>query len=329
MQKNPLTRGRIAFVLSLVLILAAALAWHFVAGSRLVPYEIRTRDPVSGLIAGAPVEFHGVEVGKVRAVRLLDPRTVSVVLEVRRDAPVTSATVATVTGRGLAARGFTGYVYVSLEDRGPAGRPLAATGSNRIALIAAAPPQTASLDTSFAELNQNVKEVTGLLQQVLDRNTIASLKTSIAELEKVSRTLAANNTRIETILTNAEQATGRMQPLLRTSSEVLRSLQGQILPEAQRTLVQLEDLSVSTRRRLDVVLDNTEQASTRLAPLLQSGTDTVHALQTQLLPEAQRTLVRMEHLSTTLDDTAVRIRRNPAVLLRGTAPVAAGPGEGQ
>jgi len=78
-----------------------------------------------------------------------------------------------------------------------------------------------------------------------------------------------------------------------------------------------------------VILDNTERASSRLAPLLASSDEAVRSLQLQLLPEAQRTLARMEHLSTTLDETAVRIRRNPSVLLRGSSPTPAGPGEAQ
>jgi ABC-type transporter Mla subunit MlaD len=329
MQTSPVSRARIAFVLSLVAVATAAAAWYFASGSRFTRYEIRSRDPVSGLIAGAPVEFHGVEVGKVQAVRLLDAHTVSVLLEVRKDAPVTTATVATITGRGLATRGFTGYVYVTLEDRGAGGRPLVRAAGSDAALIASAPAQSVSLDTSINQLNQSVQAVTALLESVLDRDTVASLKRSAASLDQVTRTLAANNARIETILANAERATVRMQPLLQSSGEMLHTLQRQVLPEAQQALVGLEDLSVSTRRRLGVVLDNTERASLGLAPLLQSGNETVQALQTQLLPQAQRTLVRMEHLSSTLDDTAVRIRRNPSVLLRGAAPLAAGPGESQ
>ena len=115
---NAGSRAKWAFALSLAAVAAVALAWYLVSAARFVTYEIRTRDAVSGLLPGAPVEFHGVEVGQVRDVHLADPRTVRVLLSVRRDAPVTTATVATITGRGLATRGFTGYVYVSLEDRG-------------------------------------------------------------------------------------------------------------------------------------------------------------------------------------------------------------------
>jgi phospholipid/cholesterol/gamma-HCH transport system substrate-binding protein len=327
MKTGAMSRARWAFVLSLVVLAAAAAAWYGAFAARFTTYELRSRDAVSGLIAGAPVEFHGVEVGQVREVELTGPRTVRVLLSIRSTAPVTTSTVATITGRGLATRGFTGYVYVSLEDRGAPGAPLKPLQGSAHAVIAGAPSQSVSLDTSINELNENMQRVTAMLEGLLDRSTVASLKQSIAGLEQVTRTLAANNQRIETILSNAERASQRMQPLLQSSGEVLRSLQTQILPETQQTLVRLEDLSTSTRQRMGVILDNTERASTRLEPLLQSGNDAVHSLQTQLLPEAHRTLARMEHLSTSLDETATRVRRNPSVLWRGSSPTPTGPGE--
>jgi len=327
MTQSATSRARWAFALSLAVLAAAAAAGYAVTTGRYATYEIRSREPVSGLLAGAPVEFHGVDVGQVREVQLADPRTVRVLLSVRRDAPVSTATVATITGRGLATRGFTGYVYVSLEDRGAPGGPIAAPRDGAHPLIASAPSQSVSLDTSINDLNVNVQRVTALLEGVLDPGTVASLKQSLAGLEQVTRTLAANNQRIETILANAERASVRVQPLLQSSDAVLRTLQAQILPQAQQTLGSLDQLSTSARQRMGVILENTERASTRLEPLLQSGNETVRSLQTQLLPEAHRTLARMEHLSTTLDETAIRIRRDPSVLWRGTSPAPAGPGE--
>jgi len=329
MQWNPQSRARVAFALSLAAVLLAALAWYLLAARGFALYEIRSREAVSGLLPGAPVEFHGVEVGQVREVRLADPRNVRVLLAVRRDAPVSTATVATITGRGLATRGFTGYVYVSLEDRAGPAAPLAAPAQGGHPVIASSAGRTVSLDTSIGELNASVQRATALLEGTLDRDTVAALKHSLASLEQVTRTLAANNQRIESFLANAERASARMQPLLQSGDDVLRSLQGRILPQAQQTLVRIDELSASTRQRMGAILENTEDASTRLAPLLQSGTDTVRALQTQLLPEAHRTLARMEHLSSTLDDTALRIQRNPSLLWRGARPLPAGPGEAQ
>ena len=58
-------RARVAFGLLILLGIAAALIWYDIASGRYATFEIRTQDPVSGLIADAPVEFHGVEVGRI------------------------------------------------------------------------------------------------------------------------------------------------------------------------------------------------------------------------------------------------------------------------
>lgn len=321
-------RARRWFAATLLAAALAGLAWAAFAATRYTTYEVRTRDPVSGLIAGSPVEFHGVEVGKVQSVELMQPRLVRVLLDVRREVPVSSATVATITGRGLATRGFTGYVYVSLEDSGTPGRPLAAAPDGRHPLLATLPSQVVSLDTSIRQLSENVKTMRDLLQSVLDPQSVASLKQSLAGLEQVSKTLSSNNDRLGAILANAERASVQVQPLLQSSSVAVRTLQTEVLPQARSALVQLESLSTSSQQRLGVILKNTEQASARFAPLLQSGNDAVHSLQTQILPEAHRTLTHLDQLSTSMGDAAGRIRRDPSLLLRGAGPANLGPGEG-
>jgi ABC-type transporter Mla subunit MlaD len=320
-------RARVLFVLFLLALAGAGLAWYLLASSRLATYEIRSRDAVSGLIPGAPVEFHGVEVGRVEAVQLESPRSVRVLLAVQRDVPVTSATIATITGRGLATRGFTGYVYVALEEAADGGRPLAATSGGAWPVIASAPSQLAGMDTAVAQLNQNMQAVTALLQATLDPQTLASMKRSLAGLEQVTHTLSANNERMVQILANAERASAQVQPLLRSSNEAVQALRTQVLPQAQETLVRLEGLSTSVNGRMDAILRNTEQASTRVGPLLQSSNEAVRSLEAEILPQAQRTLTRLDHLSSSLGQSADRIRRNPSLLLRGAAALPDGPGE--
>lgn len=320
-------RARWLFGAFLLVLAAAAAGWFLLAAARSTTYEVRTRDPVSGLIPGAPVEFHGVEVGKVRSVDLLEPRLVRVLLEVRRDVPVSSVTVATITGRGLATRGFTGYVYVALEDGPGPGVPLTAPADGRYPRLAAGPARQVNIDTAVARMNENVQAVTALLQSALDPQTLAALRQSLANLERLTQALAGQEGRLATILANAERASVQVQPLLRSSGEAVHTVQAELLPQAQATLARLDTLSASVDQRLGVILRNTEQASTQFVPLLQASNEAVRSLQTQVLPQAQRTLVRLDHLSGTLDDAAGRIRRNPALLLRGGSPVPAGPGE--
>lgn len=302
MSRSPESRARLAFVL-FVLMLAGggAAAWLLARGQEL-RYEIRTADNVSGLIPGAPVEFHGVEVGRVDDVQLLDPRTVRVVIAVRKTVPLTTATVATITGRGLAARGFTGYVYVTLEEQ-PHGhaQPLVAPAGQRYPAIAAAPSQAVSLDTSINQLNDSVQSAVLLMRTTLDAPTLASLKRSVANLDEVTRTLAANNTRVQAILLNAERTTAQMPPLVQAGTQSLRTLQTDLLPQAGQTLVSINGAITTTQQ-------------------------TVQAARTQLLPPARETVVRLDAASGSLADTADRIRRNPSVLLWGERE-RRGPGE--
>jgi phospholipid/cholesterol/gamma-HCH transport system substrate-binding protein len=266
-------KARLAFVAVTLLGTAAALGWFLVASGRYTTYQMRTQDSVSGLIVDAPVEFHGVEVGRVKRVELSDPRSVSILLSVKTEAPVTSATVATITARGLASRGFTGYVYVSLEDSGSRAGPLLAAAGEPYPQLRSTPSRSVNLDTTISQVNANVQVMTDLLQTVLDEKTIASLKQSVDSLQQVAQTLAANN------------------------------------------------------RRLSTIVANTEQASQQFRPLLNSSSDTVRALQTQVLPEAYHTLSNLNRLSTSLNGAAAKINRDPSVLVRGAATPPLGPGE--
>jgi phospholipid/cholesterol/gamma-HCH transport system substrate-binding protein len=247
-------RAWFLFGLALLAGTGAGLAWYLIASARYATFEIRTADPVSGLIADSPVEFHGVEVGKVQRVQLLDPRSVSILLDVRRDAPITRATVATITARGLATRGFTGYVYVALEDSGTDRRALGVLSGESFPLIPAAPSRSASLDTTISDMKQDVQQLTDLLHTVLDQKTVGSLKRSVDHLEKVTEVLATNSQRLDAMISSAERTTMNaermsrdLRPLLESSQQVVTALQNQILPETDDAIVRISELSTSLK----------------------------------------------------------------------------------
>jgi phospholipid/cholesterol/gamma-HCH transport system substrate-binding protein len=320
--RSPENKAWWVFAIILLLGGAAALAWFYVDSGRYATYQIRTHDPVSGLLVDAPVEFHGVDVGKVARVELIDPKSVSVLLHIRKDVPVTAATVATITSRGLASKGFTGYVYVSLEDDAAGARPVAQSPSDQYPQIRTAAYRSVNMDTAISQVNENVQHITSLLQTSLDANTIASLKQSLDSMQKVTRTLADNSERMNSIILNAERVSSRLDPLLASGSETARVLQTQLLPEAHRALANLDRLSTSLTL-------NAERASSRLDPLLESGNETTKALQTQLLPQAYEALAKLDRLATTLNAAATRIERDPSLVVRGTGKRPPGPGETQ
>jgi phospholipid/cholesterol/gamma-HCH transport system substrate-binding protein len=318
---RPSPEKRAWWIFSTLLLLGGVVAvgWFAAASSRYATYQIRTHESVSGLIPDSPVEFHGVEVGRVARVELTDPGSVSVLLHIRKDAPVTPATVATITSRGLATKGFTGYVYVALEND-PAGAQAAADSNSGYPQIRTAPSRSVNMDTAISQVNENVQYITTLLQTSLDAKTIASLKQSLESMQKITRTLADNSERMNAIIANAERATGRLEPLLVSGNETARVLRTQLLPQAYKALENLDRLSTS-------LTADAERASSRLDPLLEAGSETTKALQTQLLPQAYEALVKLDRLATTLNSAANRIERDPTVLVRGTGKRPPGPGE--
>lgn len=265
-------KARLMFSASLLVSILAGAIWYFFATNQYTTYQIDTQESVSGLIADAPVEFHGVEVGKVKSIRLINPRSVSIVLRVEKDAPVTSASVATITSRGLATRGFTGYAYIALEEVGSDSRPLTTRPGESYPIIPTAPSKVITLDTTLNQVKENVQVITDLLVTLLDTKTVASLKQSADSLQLATKVLAENT------------------------------------------------------EKLNSIVANTERASQRLEPLLQSSHDTMRALQTQILPEAYKALSNVNTLSTSLTDLTTKINRDPSSLIRGTAPPP-GPGE--
>lgn len=273
-------RARIAFGLLILVAAAAGLIWYHVTGSRYATFEVRTRDPVSGLMADAPVEFHGVPVGTVKQVGLIDAHSVKILLSIRRDAPVSEATVATVTTRGLAARGFMGYAYIDLENVGTGSGPLMPQPGSRFPVIAAAPSRFLTMDTTADTAKQDVQLLTDLLHSVLDRNTVVSLKESLDELQNLMRNLTAHSKRLDAIIENTQ-----------------------------------------------IVSTNAAAASRQVRPLLQSSQEAVEAMQTEVLPEADQTLVRLHQLSNSLEEVTAEIQRDPSVLVRGKKPQSPGPGE--
>lgn len=295
------SKARVAFAVFLLLLAAGAAGWYVLAAGRYTHYQILTNDPVSGLIPDAPVEYHGVDVGKVERVELIDSRSIRVVLAVREDAPVSAATVATITSRGVATRGFTGYVYVALEDSGTDARRLVARPGEPYPTIATAASKAMSLDLLVSQLNDNVQSLTVLVHGLLDRDTVAALKESADNLRQVTRTLADNNARLNVLIANGEAASRRLQPLLQSG---------------QQTIDALQPLVRSSKDVVDA-----------MQPLLRSSQETVQALQIQVVPQAYRVLTQLDDLAVSLDGVADKVGKDPMSVVRGSPMRRPGPGE--
>ncbi|MCY1296310.1 virulence factor Mce family protein [compost metagenome] len=295
MQNRINMKARLAFVAFLLISIVAGAIWYFFSLSQYATYQIYTQDSVSGLMVDAPIEFHGVDVGKVKNIRLVNPQSVSILLNIDKTVPISSTSVATITSRGLATRGFTGYVYIALEDVGTNSAPLTTIPGEPYPIIPTEPSKIVTLDTSINQVNESFQALAKVLKSLFDEKTIVSLKQSADNLQQVTKAMAENTKKLDAIVANTERASHRFEPLLESSHDTVRALQTQILPEAHKALSDLENLSSS--------------------------------FTTQVLPEAHKALSNLDKLSSTFSAVTAKINRDPSILIRGSAPPPPGPGE--
>lgn len=229
------TKGRVLFFAAVGAAGLAALVWYGWSSSQYRTYRIETHDAVSGLIIDSPVELHGVEVGKVSKVELIDSATVRILLSIAKDAPISQATLATVATRGLTARGFAGYVYIAMENSAADAGPLTVEPGQAYPTIATAPARIDAMDVRVTEATERVEELTRLLQSVLDEPTVAALKRTMDGLQQITATMAANNEHLASLMTYADRDSRELQPVV----QELRTM----LPQLSRATTDLESLS--------------------------------------------------------------------------------------
>jgi phospholipid/cholesterol/gamma-HCH transport system substrate-binding protein len=136
------------FILVLAVAAAVFAVWLGSPGQRDdVLYRVHFNESVSGLTAGDPVKFRGVDVGTVKSIGIdpQNPRLVQVDLRLRKETPVMTDTRAS-----LAMKGITGVLVIDLNGGDPAaGTLLAATPAGKVPEI---PSEQTGLKAMLDEL---------------------------------------------------------------------------------------------------------------------------------------------------------------------------------
>jgi len=316
-------KGRLLFAAFLVIGGLAALTWYLAFLGDSATYMVETTEPVSGLIPGSPVEFHGVQIGKVTQVKLLDANRVGIQLRVDHSAPISRATVATVTTRGLAALGFTGYGLVALENTGQESGPLTTAIGQRHPVILAGPSRVVTMDTEVAEATQAVQTIKKLLETLLDDKAVESLKRSMDGMAELTTTFERKKQRLESLIDSVEADSRDIRPLLQSlnDAKTIASLKSSI-----DGLAELTSTLAANTQHLESLLVNVDWDSREIRPLIGTTSATVQQLNTQVLPQFDRAIGNLNALSQKVNRMADDLSRHPAELLQGKA-TRPGPGE--
>lgn len=224
-----------AFVIILSSCLVLSVLWLSAGFSidAYANYEVFMQESVTGLSTDATVEYNGVAVGNVKTISInkQNPNVVDLLLSVKAQTPITQGTIAMLNTRGL-----TGITYIALKDKGDNLEPLHAVGNQRYPVIKTAPSFFLQLDTALTRLNQSVSRVSQSIQDLLEPGNLQSIKQILANMDRITTTIADNSQKLTYILNNASIASQQLPLFLKSSANTIDALKNQTLPETNRVL---------------------------------------------------------------------------------------------
>ena len=233
-----------AFVISLIVAAVLAIIWLSSGFSvkHYTRYKVYMQESVTGLNTDSPVEFNGVDVGSVKNIHLdkKNPQLVILLLDINASTPITQGTVAT-----LQTRGVTGVTYMALKVKSENLTPIKVLKGETYPVIPTAPSLFVRLDTALSRLSDNLHDVSVSVRELLDKENQQNIKEILVNLREVTGTLAANNMKMDRILSSTEQASKEFLPLMRSSADAIRMFQSQTLPATYQLLTNLDNITRS------------------------------------------------------------------------------------
>jgi phospholipid/cholesterol/gamma-HCH transport system substrate-binding protein len=268
-------------------------------------YQTYMSESVSGLNVDAPVRYRGVEVGHVRRIALApgNVEQVQVTLDIDRGTPVKEDTIAVLQTQGL-----TGIAFVELTAGRRASVPLSAKPGEEYPVIQSGPSLMNRLESSLTSLLASVNRTSDNLNGVLDEDNRRALRRTLADLEVLSRTLAARSATIDAGLASAAKT----------------------MDNAARFTDQLPHLLQRVERSVDAFDHMANQvggAGATASEVLDGSRADVQRFTSETLPEVHELVADLRDLAATLRRVSGELEKDPSALVYGKPSTKHGPGE--
>jgi phospholipid/cholesterol/gamma-HCH transport system substrate-binding protein len=296
------------FVLILSAVFIAVLLWIASGGSLRAKYDLYLaieHESVAGLNVNAPVKYNGVDVGKVRSIKLdpLEPERVQLTFAIERGTPVRQDTLAV-----LKIQGLTGIAYVELSG-GTAGSPLLQpTSEEPYPEIHTKASLGTRLESVLTSVLAKLDHTSGNIDAVLSTENRLALSSALADIAAVARTIAARRSTLDAGIASAG----------RTFDNTARA-SAQLGPAIERVGVAAD--------AVDKLGTAAAAASTKAGDSVDATAAEARRFMADTLPELQRLLGELAVTSASLRRLSEQTERNPAGLLFGRSPAPPGPGE--
>ncbi len=288
------------FVITLSIAFIYAVLWLTTgsSGKNYKTYLAYMRESVSGLSIQSPVKYNGVKIGYVADISLnpKDPTQVRLVFAIESDVTIREDTTAT-----LESQGFTGITYIGLSGGAPNSPILRVQPGEEYPVIKTKPSLFLRLDQALRNLTGNFDHITSGLQTILSKKNQENVTQALGNLQEFSNVLAKNSENLKTTLAD-----------LKVIASNTRAASDQF-----PGLVQQAKSGMNSLRRMADNIDNTVGKAKNIFDNIAD----------QLTPQLYSTLQNFSDLTVNLKGLSSQLQKNPAMLIRGKVPAAAGPGE--
>ena len=308
---------------------AAAFAFVFWLTKREVNqefayYRIYFNESVAGLGIGGDVRYRGIRAGAVTDIRIdpKDPSRVMVTAEIDKRFIIRQGDEAE-----LQAQGITGLSYVNIGGAAADSPPLTPAKGEKLAVIPSRPSSLQKLFSGAPDLIASGIELTNRAADLLNEDNRRAIGNILADINRITDTMAAQRERIERLLVMAEKFGGDMNETVVALKDTARRA-NRLLDESAATMAvargTLSGVDSVVDGELRTTLNEFSKAADRVGRLAEESTamiaenrEPLHAFAADGLPKFNSFIDEARVLVAALSRLTERLESDGARFLLG------------
>jgi len=288
-----------AFVLLVIAMAVSFVFWYTDQQDKRTyqRYEIYFPGSVSGLTAGSPVRYLGVDVGRVVRI-MLDPqqrKTVQVIVDIDSTAPIDDRTRAS-----LSLQGVTGLLFIDLEQDPKAESTGVLAQGQRYPMIRSRRSDFDVLLSNLPALTTHLVELANHFNEIFSDENVRGLKATLENVRLASERLPDTVREAQQLLVEVRRTTQEVQG---TVTE-LRGLIAEGSPDLEAAFANIRQIS-----------DNLAKTTTRLNNFVTENEPGYSRFSKQSLPEFEQLLRESRQAVRDFRDLSRSLKQNPSQLI--------------
>jgi phospholipid/cholesterol/gamma-HCH transport system substrate-binding protein len=222
--------GTFTLLASVALLLFALWAAKYSSEKSWQTYAVVFDEPVTGLSEGSLVQYNGIAVGTVEALRLSpkDPRRVLATLRIQADAPVKTDTRAKMSMSGI-----TGSPFIQLTGGSPSSPLLVDADRRDVPVI-----QTEA--SALQNIADTANRLVARLDRLLSEENVARVANTLENIESLTGAVADQREDLRAIVVNAREASEQLEATLAKTDAMVTDIDRELVDKLPALVAKLD-----------------------------------------------------------------------------------------